>query len=165
MTAAQDLLSEDDYRELSSVLWSYRTALRRVEFLLEAQLIFARSGHTDALGVISDLLEETATTVCQLDLRRELVLPREAEEYSLADIAANVSEPWSSMFLEHRDSIAGLAAGITKLTEQCRRAMGMTLDLIDQLVSKEASTDDGGYDRRGRTVRSAAPSVLFDSRA
>ncbi len=165
MTAPKDHLSDDDYRELSSVLWSYRDALRRVEFLLEAQLVFARSGSSDRLGVIADLLDESATAVCQLDLRRELLMGNTANEQSLTQIADAADEPWKSMFEEHRDRIATLVAEITQLTEQCRRAMGMTLDLIDQLLTQEAPIDHGVYDRQGRSPRGAAPSVLFDSRA
>lgn len=165
MTAPKDQLSEDEHRELSTVLWSYRAALRRVEFLLEAQLVFARSGSSDRFGVIADLLDESATAVCHLDLRRELLMDRDTNRLSLAEIADTAEEPWKSMFVDHRDCIADLVADITQLTEQCRRAMGMTLDLIDQLLTHETPSDHGVYDRRGRSSREPVPSVLFDSRA
>lgn len=169
MTSPVISLTEADQRTLGAMLWQYRAVLERVEFLLEAQLVFASSGRDKRLAAVSDLLEEAAETVSELDLRRELLLHGsssvEGRVPSLSDLASVAEQPWSSMFLEHQRWFETCVGRIKALVDQSRRTMGTTLDLINQLVNEESGGSIGGYDRAGRGVRSSSPAVLFDSRA
>lgn len=163
-------LTEAEQRTLGSMLWQYRSALERVEFLLEAQLMFASSGRDRRLASIADLLEDAVTTIHELDLRRELLLHGDADDArrgvpTLAEISEVSEQPWSSMFAEHQRWFERCVERIQLLLTQSRQTMGTTLDMINQLVTNEQSPALGGYDRSGRTVRSSAPAVLFDSRA
>jgi len=194
MTSSVVPLSEAQQRSLGSMLWQYRSVLERVEFLLEAQLVFASSGRDKRLASVADLLEEAVGTINELDLRRELLLhdsrvdegqtqarttPETSSERavdrdeayeegsvpSLSELADAAEQPWSSMFLEHQRWFELCVGRIETLIEQSRQTMGTTLDLIDQLVQHESAPTLGGYDRDGRTVRASSPAVLFDSRA
>lgn len=169
MTSTVVPLTEVQQRTLGSMLWQYRAALERVEFLLEAQLVFASSGRDKRLASVSDLLEEAVTTINELDLRRELMLhvpdQPDAQAPSLSELAEVAEQPWSSMFLEHQRWFELCVGRIKMLIEQSRKTMGTTLDLINQLVTSDSAPALGGYDRAGRTVRGASPAVLFDSRA
>lgn len=169
MTTSVSPLSEAQLRTLGALLWQYRSGLERVEFLLEAQLVFASSGRDRRLASVADLLEEAAETINELDLRREVLLFDEvrpdAPIRSLSEIAGMVEEPWSSMFAEHQRWFENCVGRIKMLVDQSRRTMSTTLDLINQLVTNESTPAADGYDRSGRTRRSAATAVLFDSRA
>jgi hypothetical protein len=163
-------LTEAEQRTLGSMLWQYRSVLERVEFLLEAQLMFASSGRDKRLASIADLLEDAVMTINELDLRRELLLHGDTDDPSravptLAEISEAAEQPWSSMFAEHQRWFELCVERIQQLLAQSRQTMGTTLDLINQLVTNEQSPALGGYDRNGRSVRSTAPAVLFDSRA
>ena len=163
-------LTEAEHRTLGAMLWQYRSLLERVEFLLEAQLMFASSGRDKRLASIADLLEDAVLTIGELDLRRELLLRGDGNDVNqpvptLAEIAEATEQPWSSMFAEHQRWFERCVERIQQLLVQSRQTMGTTLDLINQLVTSEQSPSLGGYDRSGRTVRSTAPAVLFDSRA
>lgn len=169
MTSSVLPLTEAQQRALGSMLWQYRSVLERVEFLLEAQLVFASSGRDKRLASVADLLEEAVDTVNELDLRRELLLHDETSPQdqvsSLSELAAAAEQPWSSMFLEHQRWFELCVGRIQMLVEQSRKTMGTTLDLINKLVTSESAPSLGGYDREGRTVRGSSPAVLFDSRA
>lgn len=169
MTSSVLPLAEAQQRSLGSMLWQYRSALERVEFLLEAQLVFASSGRDKRLASVADLLEEAVATINELDLRRELLLHDDQRQdgsvASLSELAETCEQPWSSMFLEHQRWFELCVDRIEMLIEQSRKTMGNTLDLIDKLVTSESAPSLGGYDRDGRTVRGSSPAVLFDSRA
>ncbi len=166
--------TEDQQRELGSILWRYRSSLERVEFLLEAQLIFGSSGRDNRLAVIADLLDETATSIGELDLHREVLLHNSQDTSdqfgadrppSLSQLAELSDEPWSTMFRDHQRWFEQTVLRLQQLTNQGRHTMSATLDLIDQLVNNDSKPSGTGYDRQGRTVRSSSRSVLFDSRA
>lgn len=169
MTSSVIPLTEADQRTLGALLWQYRAVLERVEFLLEAQLVFASSGRDKRLASVANLLEEAAETVSELDLRRELLLHESVQPDgrvpSLSELASVAEQPWSSMFLEHQRWFELCVGRIKMLVEQSRKTMGTTLDLINQLVHNETGGPVGDYDRSGRAVRSSSPAVLFDSRA
>ena len=184
MTSSVVPLTEAQQRTLGSMLWQYRSVLERVEFLLEAQLVFASSGRDKRLASVADLLEEAVSTINELDLRRELLLhdadtepspppagATRTTDYedgsvpSLSDLAEVAEQPWSSMFLEHQRWFELCVDRIKMLIEQSRQTMGTTLDLIDKLVTSESAPALGGYDSAGRSVRGSSPAVLFDSRA
>lgn len=169
MTSSVVPLTEAQHRTLGSMLWQYRSVLERVEFLLEAQLVFASSGRDQRLASVANLLEEAVETVNELDLRRELLLhasqPTDHRVPSLAELAAVAEQPWSSMFLEHQRWFELCVGRIKMLLDQSRKTMGTTLDLISKLMADDSAPPLGGYDRAGRTVRSSSRAVLFDSRA
>lgn len=171
MASIEGSLTEDQQRELGSLLWRYRSLLGRVEFLLEAQLMFASSGRDNRLAVIADLIDETATAIGELDLRRELLLhgivdvTTRGPGISLTLLADTVDEPWSSMFREQQQWFEQTVKRIQVLTDQSRHSMASTMSLIDQLVNAESPSAANGYDRHGHAQRSSTPAVLFDSRA
>ncbi len=70
MTSSVLPLTEAQQRTLGSLLWQYRSVLERVEFLLEAQLVFASSGRDKRLSSVADLLEEAVATLLGRSSRR-----------------------------------------------------------------------------------------------
>jgi len=160
-------LTEAEHRSLGAMLWQYRTVLERVEFLLEAQLMFASTGRDKRLASIANLLEDAVITVNELDLRRELLLHDGSDQPvpTLSELSDEADQPWSSMFAEHQRWFEQCVARIQQLLAQSRQTMGATLDLINQLVSPDQAPSLDVYDRSGKSVRSQAPAVLFDSRA
>ncbi len=161
--------SDEERRELSSVLWSYRAAIDRVEMLLEAQIMFSGAGHSHRLSAVADIFDETVLRIGELDLRRELLLcslaPNPAHESasaSLSELIDNFEEPWATVFRDHQTWFQQSVQRIRSLTHESRLMMTSTLDLMEKLVN--GSSETVGYDRHGQSLRPAASAVLFDGR-
>ena len=165
-------MSPDQYRQLAEVLWEYRGLLKRVEVLLESQLLFAGAGRDGNLGVVAEMLDETATAIGLVDLQREVLLGANPTEPSaerwmpaLTELAAGADETWGPIIADHHNNLSAAVQRIQLLVDQSRHTMGATLDRIAQMTSGISETPVTGYDRAGRTVRSSAPALLFDGQA
>lgn len=161
--------SDEERRELSSVLWSYRAAIDRVELLLEAQIMFSGAGQSHRLSALADLFDETVLRIGELDLRREVLLcsltPSRDQgnaSVSLAELIEFFEEPWSTVFRDHQTWFQQSVQRIRSLTHESRLMMTSTLDLVEKLVNGTSETV--GYDRHGQSLRPAASAVLFDGR-
>lgn len=169
MSAPTISLNEDQLRELSSMLWNYRAGLERVEFLLEAQLLFAGTARDDRLGLIADMLNETAMAMGELDLHRELLLGDEANGAegvpNLGRLCDEADEPWATVLRDQHRWFTATVDRIGHLIAQSRMTMDTTLDLITQMTSTVAGSPVSGYDSHGQTVRSHTPSLLFEGQA
>ena len=169
MTSSGSAPSSDQYRLLAEVLWEYRAQLKRVEVLLEAQLLFAGAGRDGHLAVVAELLDETATSLGLLDLHREVALEpfggeRHGEQWTpaLTDLAEGADDTWGPIITDHHNNLSAVVQRIQLLVDQSRHTMGATLDRIAQMTNGISETPVTGYDRAGRTVRSSAPALLFD---
>ncbi len=165
-------LSIDRYRQLAELLWSYRTSLRRVEVLLEAQILFAGAGRDGNLAVVAELLDEAASAVEALDRQRQALLaplagqpPGEGSTPALTDLAESADDVWGPLIADHQKNLRSSVERIQLLVDQSRHTMGATLDRIAQVTNGISETPVTGYDRAGRTVRPAAPALLFDGQA
>lgn len=167
--------SIDRQRELNEILWRYRSELRRVEVLLEAQLIFASSGRDQGLGVIADLLDERAQKVGELDLRRELLLHAESTPLArseasppliqLSDEAESDGQTgWAEILRDHHHHLEVTAQRIQALVDQTRHSQAAVLDLIAQMTSAGGEPALHRYDRSGQAVRTAVPAMVFDGK-
>lgn len=167
MTSLAVDLTPDRQRQLSQILWAYGDQLRRVEVLLEAQIVFASSGRDGHLGVLADLLSETAAAIGELDLRREVLLtPNESgSPVSLSQLIADSDDPWNKILADHRRSLVAAVQRIQYLLDQNRHTMAATLELLSRMSTDLVDTPITGYDRSGQTVRSSSSAVLFDGQA
>ncbi len=180
MTTSKAPTSIDQQRELNEILWDYRSRLRRVEVLLEAQLMFMGSGRDNALGVIADMLDETALQVGELDLRREMFFHQDAAPASGEPLTLSLTElsveadneeqaAWAEILRDHQRFLDTRVRRIQHLVAQSRQSQETMLDLLAQATSQGAS---GGnepalqrYDRTGQTVRTPLPAMVFDGKA
>ncbi len=153
-------------RELTTLLWDYRSKLDRVEFLLEAQLLFSGAQRTGRLDVIASLLDETATGMAELDLYREVLLSDLGPEpVSLRTLADAVSDPWSTILHDHHVAFSAIIERIELLVDQCRLTMDATLGSLNRVIEFTGQSTVDGYDASGDRVRSRRPAVLFAERA
>ena len=160
-------LTNGDRELLLELLWGYRHGLLRVEALLEAQVLLATAGRDDQLGVMADLLEETAAQIGRLDLRREMIFdPAAAPDGppTLRELAGSVDDTWSEMLHDHHRWFEASVARIQQLTDQSRHLQDSTLRLIAQAVGAASESTVTGYDRTGDAVRSSPGAALFDGR-
>lgn len=172
MGSARAPLTSDQYRQLAEVLWDYRTLLRRVEVLLEAQIVFAGAGRDGNLSVVAELLDEAASSIGLVDLRREVLFEPLAGQRAevpwtpaLSELAESAGEVWGPIISDHSEHLRAVVERIQLLVDQSRHTMGATLDRIAQMTTGMSETPVTGYDRAGRTVRPAAPALLFDGQA
>ena len=180
MTSSKAPTSIDHQRELNEILWDYRSRLRRVEILLEAQLMFMGSGRDSALGVIADMLDETAVQVGELDLRREMFFHRDAtalgseqQKISLTDLSVEADDEdhaaWAEILRDHQRFLDTRVRRIQHLVAQSRQSQETMLDLLAQATSQGANGVNEPalqrYDRTGQTVRAPLPAMVFDGKA
>jgi hypothetical protein len=163
--------SSEELAPLSSVLWKYRALLVRVEFRLEAQLLFSSTRGDHRLVQIADLMEETATSIGELDLHRELILSADGLEMngaspSLSELCEQVDAPWDQVFRDHQRWFTNSVERIGHVLDQNRLNMGSAMETIARLADVVAGTPSSeGYDRQGHQLRSGARPLLFDGRA
>ncbi len=140
--------------------------LERVEFLLEAQLLFANRRGSVRFAQIADLMEETAARLAELDLHRELLLTAHGPAPSLAELCDAVEAPWDQVFRDHQRWFSTAVERTGHLLEQNRMTMGSTLDLINRFANGLTNTPPSEiYNRQGRATREHTGPVLFDGRA
>lgn len=172
MAVSEARLTDEQQHQLSEILWGYRNQLKRVEVLLEAQLLFANSGRDTNIGVLADLLDEAALAMGQLDLRREILLgshhpgdPSTALALTLTEASERSDEPWADILLDHRQLLLATVQRIQALVDQSRHTMGATLEMITQMANGVLDSPVLGYDRSGQTVRTSSSAVIFDGQA
>ena len=144
-----DAVGASKLDELNKALWSYRRGMDRVEFLLEAQLLFSDAGRDDRLSVIADLMDETAMTIGSLARQRDIMLGAGwMQPPSLEQLADWSAEPWSTLLRDHHEWLVGSVERVHRLVEQCRTTMGSTSHLAQQLADlvSDASDPDGVND-------------------
>ncbi|MFT7597589.1 MAG: hypothetical protein ACI8TP_000509 [Acidimicrobiales bacterium] len=156
-------------KELASIMWDYQAALRRIETLLEAHLLFSRSGAEHRLATVADIIDETATMVGVIDLRREVAMCRLVEPgesgATMSDLVEMLSEPWSTVFADHQRTMTQTVDRLQTLVSQNRASMDATINLIAQLIEEPGNVRDGGYDQSGQVLRASTQSVFFDGLA
>lgn len=141
-----DAVGASKLDELNKALWSYRRGMDRVEFLLEAQLLFSDAGRDDRLSVIADLMDETAMTMGSLARQRDIMLGAGwMQPPSLEQLADWSAEPWSTLLRDHQEWLVASVERVHRLVEQCRSTAGSMSRLAQQLadlISDASEPDD-----------------------
>lgn len=158
-----------DPQRLNALLWRYRPLLDRFEFLLEMQLNVAASGRDDWLHHVTDLLEELAVQLNQLDLEREVALGAGA---TVSEVAARSPEPWSSILGEQVAHFQATTARVERLRrrnqqmfEASTAGLSRLFDGLAEAAGHGAMERGDSYDGEGRRRTSGTGSLLFDGRA
>lgn len=180
MTTSEAPTSIDQQRELNEILWDYRSRLRRVEVLLEAQLMFMGSGRDNALGVIADMLDETAVQVGELDLQREMFFHQDTPPTGTGQTQLSLTElsvvadneeqsAWAEILRDHQRFLDTRVRRIQHLVAQSRQSQETMLDLLAQATAQTSPVSNEPtlqrYDRTGQTVRAPLPAMVFDGKA
>jgi flagellar biosynthesis/type III secretory pathway chaperone len=110
-------------QELSSVLWRERELLDMLLFKLEEEQLVLAAGRTRWLPHAAREVETILENVREAELLRAVVADAAAEELglesntSLRALAEATEEPWRTIFLEHRDAFAAVAAQVRELAD------------------------------------------------
>ncbi len=133
--------------ELTRALWNYRSGMERVEFLLEAQLLFAGAGRDERMSIIADLMDETATALGSLALQREIMLRAGWKQApTLEQLAHWSDDPWSTILRDHSEWLTASLDRVRALLDQCRLTRGSTEQLTDQLAELVAESSGSTSD-------------------
>jgi hypothetical protein len=164
ITVAQDA----DYQRVNNLLWRYRPCLDRFEFLLEMQLMVSASGRTDWLHHVTDLLDELAETMNELDLEREVVLGTSS---TISDLVDGAPEPWPTILTEQLAHFGATTTRINRLRRRNQQMMetattGLSrlFEAIAEAAGHNVASHEDSYDGEGRLRSSGASSLLFDGR-
>ncbi|MFV0259295.1 MAG: hypothetical protein ACK5PP_12705 [Acidimicrobiales bacterium] len=113
--------TEPDYLRLNDLLWRYRRAVDRYVFLLEVQLMVVEVGRADWLPPVTDLFDELADRLTQVEREWRTVLGPSV--CSLAALAAAATEPWPGIIIEHRDRLQDALREANDLRQRNRQAI------------------------------------------
>ncbi len=155
-------MSVDDLPRLGKLLWSYRHALDRLEFCLEAQVCFMNEGDDRWGSHVADLIDDVADRIGLLDLERSVLLGDEPR--ALREVADTLPEPWPPIVIEHEHELQSAIDRIQRLVARHQLALDEHRASLDRLSALIAPTmTSRTYDRLGRTQRSAdRNAILFD---
>jgi hypothetical protein len=115
--------------DLSSVLWRERELLETLLFKLEVEQLVLATGRTRWLAPAAREIEEVLDAVRETELVRAVHADAVATELglepnpSLQQIADASEEPWSSIWLDHRETFTSVAAEITEMAENNRELL------------------------------------------
>lgn len=112
--------------DLSSVLWRERELLETLAYKLEVEQLVLAGGRTHWLAAAAREVEVLLERIRDIELLRAVEVDAVAEELglgpepSLREIAEACDEPWTSIWLDHREAFTTTAAQISRLSESNR---------------------------------------------
>ena len=113
--------------DVSSVLWRERSLLDRLLFRLAVERLVLSTGRPHWLPVAAQETEVVVEEMRSAELLRAMSVDALAGELglppnpSLRDIAASSREPWRTIWLEHHQALATLAAQVLEASQDNRR--------------------------------------------
>jgi hypothetical protein len=115
--------------DLSSVLWHERELLETLAYKLEVEQLVLASGRTHWLAAAAREVENVLERIREVEVLRAVEVEAVAEELSLepnaslSQIAEASEEPWSSIWLDHREAFTMVTAQIRQLSESNRELL------------------------------------------
>jgi hypothetical protein len=115
--------------ELSSVLWRERELLEMLLYKLEVERLVLANGRTRWLPAAAREIDTVLTGIKDVELMRVVALEGVAGELglgtnpSLREIAETAGEPWTPIFLDHREAFTTVAAQISEMAENNRELL------------------------------------------
>jgi flagellar biosynthesis/type III secretory pathway chaperone len=144
-------------QELSSVLWRERELLDMLLFKLEAEQLLLAAGRTRWLPHAAREVEAILENVREAELLRAVVADAAADELglesntSLRALAEATEEPWRTIFLDHRDAFAAVAAQVRELADSNKELLTAGAQAA-QATLLSMSDGPGTYGSDGATV-------------
>ncbi|NUR09858.1 MAG: flagellar protein FlgN [Nocardioidaceae bacterium] len=154
--------------DLSSVLWRERDLLELLLFKLEVEQLVLAGGRSHWLPAAAREIEAVLAEIREVELLRSVRVDELAEEIgldpnpSLSQIAEASPEPWKTLWLDHRESFATVAAQITEMSQSNRvlltagyqAAQATLLSLTERAPTYDAAGAVGTLTRTGLVDRS-----------
>ncbi|HET7388206.1 MAG TPA: flagellar protein FlgN [Nocardioidaceae bacterium] len=112
--------------DLSSVLWRERELLDTLLYKLEVEQLVLASGRGHWLATAAREIDVVLEQIREIELLRAVEADAVAEELGLPpspglrDIAERCDEPWSDIWLDHREAFTSVATAITSMSESNR---------------------------------------------
>lgn len=149
---------------LADLIWSERALVERLHYkMVVAKLILA----ADERDLVSQSLAEIEDAVGALnaaEVAREQAIAAVARDWqvpahdlTLAMLAEQAPDPWSSMFDEHRAAFQALTGRIERTISESQRLASTSLQAIQTSLGTLAAPSTG-YDARGlASIGATAP--------
>ncbi len=115
--------------DLSSVLWHERELLETLAYKLEVEQLVLAGGRTHWLAAAAREVENVLERIREIELLRAVEVEAVAEELglqpnaSLHQIADACDEPWTSIWLDHREAFTLITTQIQQLSESNRELL------------------------------------------
>lgn len=136
--------------ELSEILWRERELLDMLLYKLEQQQLVLTVGKTRWLGTAAGEIEAVALLLRQTEVLRIAAHDEAARDaglpatVTLSELAHRADEPWASILLDHRDSLASCTREIAHLAASNRELLTAGAQVARELllsVSAEGSPE------------------------
>ncbi len=115
--------------DLSSVLWHERELLETLAYKLEVEQLVLAGGRTHWLAAAAREVENVLERIREIELLRAVEVEAVAEQLglepnaSLHRIADACDEPWTGIWLDHREAFTRVTTQIQQLSESNRELL------------------------------------------
>lgn len=153
--------------DLSSVLWRERELLETLLYKLEVEQMVLSQGRTHWLATAAREIEEVLEQVRSIELLRAIELDVVANELgldpnpALHEVADRCTEPWKTIWLDHRDAFTHVATQIQKMSVTNRELLTAGYHAA-QATLLSMTENAGTYDAGGAVATGDRRPSLLD---
>lgn len=152
-------MDEGALTSLAAMLWSERRQLERLLYALTVQQSLLTAGQSRWLGHVDADIEAAASALRDAELLRAVEMNAITDklgvgpDISLAELAEQASEPWTSTLSDHRVALRALTSEIDQTVARNRQLLTAGAKAIGEtlagLTSFSTTYDASGGVRRG----------------
>lgn len=163
-------MDEGALASLAAILWQERRQLERLLYTLATQQLLLTAGQTRWLGHADTDIEVAASTLRDSEVLRAMEMTVICEklgvdaEVTLAELALEAGEPWTTTITDHRAALRTLAAEIDAAVAENRRLLKAGAKAIGETLSSLTSFS-ATYDAHGGAVRRGDGPTFLDEQA
>jgi FlgN protein len=158
------------FAEVSTMLWRERDALQLLLFKLVEEQLIVSSGRTRWLPQANEEIEFALEQLRGTEVLRAAETDAIADELglpspvTLAQLEAAATEPWATLYGEHRRALLDLIAEGEQVTAENRKLLTAGARAIRETLLSVSQTVQT-YDSRGTAAAGEAGPLLMDEQA
>lgn len=154
--------------ELSTLLWSERDALERLQYKLEVEQLLLTAGRSRWIPRVTQELEAVQRRLREIGLAREVETLSVAEELGISGtepvtlrqiIEHCPPGPWGEILNSHAHALAALATQIKSIRDANAQMLHASVRAVQETLA-DPSTRDGTYDPTGATTASPTTHLI-----
>jgi hypothetical protein len=158
------------FSEVSTLLWRERDALQLLLFKLVEEQLIVSAGQTRWLAQANDEVEAALDQLRGTEVLRAAEVDAIADELglsvapTLAELEVLASEPWATLFAEHRHALLQLVAEVEGTTGHNRVLLAAGARSVRQTLLSVTDTVQT-YDSHGSAAAAHNGPMLMDEQA
>lgn len=164
------IVNDEALASLAALLWGERRQLERLLYALTTQQLLLTAGKTRWLGHADTDIEIAANALRDAEVIRAIEMDDIAgklgvdPQTSLAELAHEAGEPWTTTLTDHRTALRDLTAEIDLTVTENRRLLKAGAKAIGETLSSLGSFS-ATYNAHGASVTSGEGPSFLDAQA